>query len=1639
MQIPIFAQLAADFTTTDGKLGGCAPLAISFKNTTKGASANATYKWDLGNNNVSTLQHPGSVYTAEKTYQVTLTVTDGAATSSKTIAVTVYKKPIVNFVVENGFGCAPLTTTFKSTSTAGDGIISNYFWDFGDGIVAQDSSFSTIQHTYNFAKKAEIDLVVTNSFGCQNTIQKDNLVEIKNKAIANFTVNNTSLCNTQQKAQFNNTSNGPGNLIYSWSFGDGGVSTDKSPSYQYTQKGQFSVRLIVNSDFGLGCNHEITQNNLIKVADFSTDITVPSLICNGSSANFSAINIPTPTATQWAFSDNNFATASTNSSVSKTFTAAGVFTVRLINTYGICRDTVVKSLTVQAAPSLKGFLVSNTAICSAPAIMYFEDTTVSATQWNWNFNMAVSGATGNTKSPAYKYMQEGSYTVGLTVTNANGCKASTTKTIDIRKTAVNIQLVQSTSVNGLSGCPGFSISLAATPATFIKQYQWQFSDGFSTNLPQATHVFDSVGIHRVKLLYTSNSGCKDSVQFNSAIQVFQKPKANFSVSKSVVCGNNAVVFTNTSTPISTRWFWDYGDKNTAALSASNHTVSHKYLDSGFFNVRLVAVNGVCADTIDKLQAVKVLPPFTTIAGISNNCTSRGDVLFTFTTRGGNKFEWDFGDGTKETIDGTPKPIRHTYSKSGNYTVKLTAYSDECTVEDGGVAQVLLKKEPVLTARKTIVCLNDSLNVTLANLDVNPTNLGYNIVKIEDANGNLFAATNRPTAAKWTNVYIGNLSSISKGNHSIRFIIQSNQFNCFDTSNFINFKTTGPIANFNIQTVTACYKEAVKFSDVSIADTNAPIKKWEWFFGDGKTNVQTEKAAFQFQYNTPGLYNPTLKVTDTNGCFTINSTKYKSFVVKGPKAAFVYAPTAITPNVPVTFTNTSNTYGNTNTQFAWQFSVGKFNSNSNTTVVRTYNNSVVRDTVTLIVKDATSSCADTTKQVVVLKRMDLDFTFTAEYISKNACPPLLANFTAKTTNVNAIAWKFGDNSTASNIATPSHTYHKPGIYKITMYGFGNNNVVDSITKEIEIKGPFATLFADSYLNCTPANLTLSATAKNATSFIWDFGDGTLSNISTDTFASHVYNVAGVYKPSLIMKDSAGCSSIFEMNSVILMDSINTKGKIDAVSKTLCNNGNILFTGNVNSIGNQKLGLNHAYSWLFANGMLIDSSNMQSPLVQFSSIGKHPIALEMKTQGGCKATFVDTIVVKPSAKPSIVGVKNVCIDEALQLSGISSQKQDITWNWTFENGNRSNLQQPTAQIFTNTKSLNRIQLITSLNGCFDTVSAQIQVFEKPTVQLTPKNAKICLGDSIKLTAQNGNKYEWIQSKLTTPNNVFYVAPTISTSYQVKVTNKNGCEAVDTAFIEVVQPFKLQTINSLEACVGNTIQLQAKGATTYKWINTDNSLSSNTSATPTAIAKMNTQFKVVGFDADGCFTDTATTNILVHPLPTVQLESDIVLGTGAFTTLKPNYSADVQRVNWFPNQYLNAANSFTPTVTPKSNITYVVTATSKYGCEAKDSVLINLQCIQDNLYLPTGFTPNKNGLNDVFYPLGKGINVVKHFAVYNRTGQVLFEKSNFQLNDKSSGWNGKFQGYDQPTGVYIYAIEVECDTKEIFSKKGTITLIR
>jgi gliding motility-associated-like protein len=92
-----------------------------------------------------------------------------------------------------------------------------------------------------------------------------------------------------------------------------------------------------------------------------------------------------------------------------------------------------------------------------------------------------------------------------------------------------------------------------------------------------------------------------------------------------------------------------------------------------------------------------------------------------------------------------------------------------------------------------------------------------------------------------------------------------------------------------------------------------------------------------------------------------------------------------------------------------------------------------------------------------------------------------------------------------------------------------------------------------------------------------------------------------------------------------------------------------------------------------------------------------------------------------------------------------------------------------------------------------------------------------------------------------------------------------------------------------------------------------------------------------------------------------------------------------------------------------------------------------------MPNTFSPNGDGMNDVYYPRGRGIERVRSLKIFNRWGQMVFIRENFNANDPGAGWDGKYRGILSTPDVYVFMIEVFCENESIVTLKGDVMLVR
>ena len=199
------------------------------------------------------------------------------------------------------------------------------------------------------------------------------------------------------------------------------------------------------------------------------------------------------------------------------------------------------------------------------------------------------------------------------------------------------------------------------------------------------------------------------------------------------------------------------------------------------------------------------------------------------------------------------------------------------------------------------------------------------------------------------------------------------------------------------------------------------------------------------------------------------------------------------------------------------------------------------------------------------------------------------------------------------------------------------------------------------------------------------------------------------------------------------------------------------------------------------------------------------------------------------------------------------------------------------------------------------------------------------------------------------------------------------------------------------------------------------------------------VVGSDSKGCFRDTAYVPVKVYPIPVVKAGNTQTISVGRQIQITPEISPDVTDVSWSPSIGVVERKYPSIVVQPTESLEYTVKVKNAGGCTSEDKVAVYVLCNNANIFVPNTFTPNGDGTNDIFYPRGSGVFKIQNIKVFNRWGQVVFEKSNFNANDASAGWDGKFKGQQLSSDVFVYIMQVVCDNKSTLTFKGNVALVR
>jgi gliding motility-associated-like protein len=1573
------AQLQAKFSASAP--GGCAPLVVQFQDQSSGNPN--SWQWDLGNGTISLFQHPSTVYFLPGTYPVKLVIRNAAGADSiiQQQFITVYTNPTASFLASDSIGCFPLKVQFTDKSIAPGANIRSWHWDFGDG---HTSTQASPQHTYLNAGNHTVTLKITTDKGCTHSFSKEQFIRISSGVKSAFSDASDMNCKAPLTMQFQNVSTGPGTLSYSWDFGDGNNSTAQNPVHTYTRNGSFTVSLVTVSN--AGCRDTLKKTNLVKLGVNITQFRIPDSICTNQPIDFINTSSPVPSSVRWSFGDGS---SSTVLNPSKSYATAGTYDIKLVNTFEKCVDSITKPVKVFTRPKAD-FTSDVQTFCSVPAAVRFSGSN-NAIAWRWEFG---DGATANTREATHTYTSFGNYTVKLFITGAGGCIDSAVKSeyINIARPKVTITGLPA------GGCLPLTVSPSITtePGETIVSYHWDFGDGTTSTSATPVKQYAVEGKYTVKLFFVTAGGCKDSMILRDAVQTNVKPNADFSATPREGCAETNIVFTNLSTPKGTKWQWNFGDGGTSITEKPGYS----YHDTGYFNVQLIVTNNTCADTIVKERYMYIKPP--TAHFVSKmSCNDKFLRSFVNGSKGAARWLWNFGDGTTST-EWEPQ---HRYTATGTYQVSLTSWNGDCMEYNPQTIRII-DEHPGFNNSADETCKGG--NVIFTPFNYNASNISsmswkFGDGKTKNALGAVVHAYSKPgiyRVVMYFTDYNGCADSVVK-QQAVR--------------------VHGPTAAFTVQQQTICKGATALFEDKSTTDGIHPITRYSWNYGDG-TSSNNASSPFTHSYTDTGSYTVTLKVLDSYGCVD-SVVKPAGIIISKPTPVFSSPDTSSCPGKPINFNNSSGGSGLT---FRWNFGDGT--SSTQLKPVHTYAMPGLY-TVTLYVTDK-FGCTDSLIRPGYI-RISIPVASFIASDSISTCPPLQVQFTSHAQNYATLKWDFGD-GTGSVLQNPEHFYNRPGTYYVKQIIIGPGGCTDTAVKKMVVKGPQGFFTYAPLQGCKPLTVSMKASTSQNVSFVWDFNDG-VTLPTKDSEVTHTYTNAGNFIPKLILIDSTGCRVPVTGKDTLKVVGVTARASMDEYR--VCNEGFIQFTDR--SVANDYITGHH---WDFGDG---STSTQANPRHFYKQQGTYSIKHIAITSLGCRDTTMlnDTVKVWPKPDVTILGENAACEPAKLKFSPrvLTGDSAQFKWQWNFGNGNIIDKAQADSQQYQSAGNYT-VQLQVSFNNfCRDTATHPVSIMPLPKT-FAGNDTFVCYGKPVLLRPGGADKYVWTAAPglsctdCATP----LINPDDNISYVVTGFTTFGCSTKDSINVRVRHPFRITAAPGDTLCKGESLAMKATGAELYQWFPAEG-LNNQYIATPKATPSTTTIYTVVGSDSDHCFTDSAKVPVKVYPIPDVFAGNDTTVNTGATLPLRSVSSPDVNKWKWFPANGLSCVDCAAPNAAIKNTITYRVDVSNEGGCKSYDDITIHAVCNGGNYFLPNTFSPNGDGANDVFYVRGKGVNRIQSLKIFNRWGQLVFEKRDITPNDPGSGWDGTYNGKRADMDVYIYIAEVICENSQIVALKGDVTLIR
>ena len=542
-------------------------------------------------------------------------------------------------------------------------------------------------------------------------------------------------------------------------------------------------------------------------------------------------------------------------------------------------------------------------------------------------------------------------------------------------------------------------------------------------------------------------------------------------------------------------------------------------------------------------------------------------------------------------------------------------------------------------------------------------------------------------------------------------------------------------------------------------------------------------------------------------------------------------------------------------------------------------------------------------------------------------------------------------------------------------------------------------------CDGLDVAFENTSTLGYNYLWTFDD---SAISTEYEPTHTFSSPGSYTVILTVTDPAGC--LEPVNAEIEVNIQQPPTPVIMPVDPVCEGEEVQLIAN----GTSEI--------VWTPHPLIEDINV--PVQNITPpVGSTTFSVTDENNCGIGEASI-TVVVQAVAAEVTPSSTAICLGESVPL--IAEGAANATW---FPTAGIDNPNATTVSASPTTTTTYTVQLTDNI-GCTGETEVTVSVVPGPPGDQVYPSVEICEGFGVQLPGAEGDAWLWSPSgPLNDPGLQFpYASPEATTTFTVDIQNICGI-GTDEITVEVRIPEAYASEDG-GMCRGEVFEISAEGNdpnSTFTWVPAD-LVSSPGNATTTVFPNFTQTFTVFVTDSEGCTASDDVTVYVTQP-PGINAGPDFEVAW--LDTVQLSGQAPGLDVYWTPSENLDCSTCLNPTLTVVEPGWYVLQAVDTTGCVGRDSVFVDLFY---PVYVPTSFTPNNDGINDVFRVEGEDIRGY-WMKIFNRWGDLVFYSI-----DPEQPWQGNVEegAYYAPDGVYLYQIRIERDSGPVLLE-GHVHLLR